>query len=188
MTGHGVPDTHTHGQKDHTGSSLCRGQSGPCTPLSLTRSQRSAAARRRAFLEMRPGDTCLFAPTVRRPRSAGACLAQGGGQESCLSAGPGPTGPQLGSPLWACLLPEQLGRGPCSGTGDGDPRQSLPHWPHSPSEAWRPPGHSPRLAGLLETQSSGLSLVAEGIILRQQEARAHTVRAALSPWLITRPS
>ena len=115
-------------------------------PLSLTRSQRSAAARRRALLEMRPGDTCSFAPTVRRPRSAGACLAQGGGQEPRLSAGPGPTGPQLGSPLWACLLPERLGQGPCSGTGDGDPGRAFPTGLTSHQ---RPGGPLATLPGLL---------------------------------------
>ena len=71
--------------------------------------------------------------------SAWACPAPE--RNRCLSAGPNPASPQLGSPLWG--LSGQLGQGPCSGAGDGglsplqrhrDPPAALPGLLAS----WRP--------------------------------------------------
>lgn len=104
-------------------------------------------------------------PAISRSQALGLPGGQAGRHLRCLrgpvwngrlSAGPDPAGPPLGSPPWGWS--RRLGQGPRSRTGDGG-RAEPSLWPHSPSEAWRPPGRPPRLAGLLETRSPGLSLM-----------------------------
>lgn len=142
-------DTRGHGGARHTHLAEGPPSFSPCqqsvwplhTPLSVTRSRRSAAARQ--------GDDSLLASAVRLPRSAGARLARER-TGATLVCWPQSHRPPAREPAEAGLLPEQWGLAMVV-PGIAFPTGLAAHQkpggrPQSPTQACWPPGDPVLLA------------------------------------------